>query len=106
MGVVLAGGPGTRRRSWNSQTQTTLAAFDRLCLTVAERPLDPAAYPGADPRLLSPGSSVFFMPTRPAKPGDIRSRWVYVSGAYWRNPEGPEQHDRRSRAAPGRTPGV
>ena len=39
MGVVLAGGPGTRRRSWNSQTQTTLAAFDRLCLTVAEPPL-------------------------------------------------------------------
>jgi len=34
--------------------------------TVAERPLDPAAYPGADPGLLIPGSSVFFMPTRPA----------------------------------------
>jgi len=57
--------------------------------TIAERPLDPAAYPGADPSLLTPGSSVFFMPNRPANLGDIRSRWAYVPGAYWRHPEGP-----------------
>jgi len=57
--------------------------------TVAERPLDPAAYPSADPGLLTPGSSVFFMPTSPANLGDIRSRWAYVPGAYWRHPEGP-----------------
>ena len=57
--------------------------------TVAERPLDPAAYPGADPSLLTPGSSVFFMPTSPANLGDIRSRWAYVPRAYWRHPEGP-----------------
>ena len=50
--------------------------------TVAERPLDPAAYPGADPNLLTPGSSVFFMPTSPANLDDIRSRWAYVPGAY------------------------
>jgi formylglycine-generating enzyme required for sulfatase activity len=56
--------------------------------TVAERPLDPAAYPGADPNLLTPGSSVFFMPTSPANLGDIRSRWAYVPGANWRHPEG------------------
>ena len=56
--------------------------------TVAERPLDPAAYPGADPGLLIPGSSVFFMPTRPANLGDLRSRWAYVPGACWRHPEG------------------
>src|SRR6516162_2662070 len=57
--------------------------------TVAERPLDPAAYPGADPSLLTPGSSVFFMPARPANLGDIRSRWAYLPGACWRHPEGP-----------------
>ena len=57
--------------------------------TVGERPLDPAAYPGVDPSLLTPGSSVFFMPTGPANLGDVRSRWAYVTGAYWRHPEGP-----------------
>jgi formylglycine-generating enzyme len=66
--------------------------------TVAERPLDPADYPGADPSLLVPGSSVFFMPTRPANLADIRSRWAYVPGACWRHPEGPgstiEGHER------------
>src|SRR6516225_10798404 len=67
--------------------------------TVAERPLDPAAYPGADPGLLIPGSSVFFMPTRPANLGDLRSRWAYVPGADGRHPvcpgstvEGRERH--------------
>ena len=72
-------------------TNADFAAFVTATgyLTVAERPLDPAAYPGADPSLLTPGSSVFFMPTRPANLGDIRSRWAYVPGAYWRHPEGP-----------------
>jgi formylglycine-generating enzyme len=47
-------------------TNSSCAAFVKAnghC-TVAERPLDPADYPGADPSLLTPGSSVFFMPTR------------------------------------------
>ena len=57
--------------------------------TVAERPLDAATYPGADPSLLTPGSSVFFMPTGPVNLGDIRRRWAYVPGASWRHPEGP-----------------
>jgi formylglycine-generating enzyme len=57
--------------------------------TVAERPLDPVAYPGADPSLLTPGSSVFFMPTSPATVRDICSRWAYVPGTCWRHPEGP-----------------
>ncbi|HEX2940432.1 MAG TPA: formylglycine-generating enzyme family protein [Rhodopila sp.] len=57
--------------------------------TVAERPLDPAAYPGAEPELLVPGSAVFFMPQVRAKLSDISSRWAYVPGADWRHPEGP-----------------
>src|SRR5271166_6525750 len=46
-------------------TNANFAAFVTATgyCTVAERPLDPAAYPGADPSLLTPGSSVFFMPT-------------------------------------------
>ena len=57
--------------------------------TLAERPLDPAAYPGADPALLAPGSVVFFMPAAKVSMHDIRSRWTYVPGACWRHPEGP-----------------
>ena len=58
-------------------------------LTVAERPLDPALYPGADPDLLKPGAAVFHMPNGPARLSDIHSRWSYVPGADWRHPEGP-----------------
>jgi formylglycine-generating enzyme required for sulfatase activity len=57
--------------------------------TVAERPLDPAAYPGADPALLVPGSLVFQRPTRRVALHDYRAWWSYVPGASWRNPEGP-----------------
>src|SRR5262252_4033190 len=54
-------------------------------LTVAERPLDPAGYPDADPELLTPGSAVFFMPSGQVNSGqvnmdDIHSRWIYQQG--------------------------
>lgn len=58
--------------------------------TVAERPLDPTAYPGARPELLKPGAAVFFMPTGRGNTDDLQSRWAYVPGANWRHPEGPE----------------
>jgi len=57
--------------------------------TVAERPLDPALYPGAQPDLLKPGSAVFFMPTDRVDMRDVHSRWAYVLGANWRYPNGP-----------------
>ena len=57
--------------------------------TVAERPLDPALYPGARPDLLKPGSAVFSMPTGSVEMGDVHSRWSYVPGANWRHPDGP-----------------
>ena len=58
-------------------------------VTFAERPLDPALYPGARPELLRPGSAVFRMPGRPVRPRDLRDWWEYVPGADWRHPEGP-----------------
>ncbi len=72
-------------------TNADYAAFvaETSYLTVAERPLDPATYPGADPDLLKPGSAVFFMPARRVNLDNIRSRWAYVPGANWRHPEGP-----------------
>jgi formylglycine-generating enzyme required for sulfatase activity len=57
--------------------------------TVAERPLDPRDFPGADPRLLVPGSMVFNMTKGPVDLRDIRNWWAYVPGANWRQPEGP-----------------
>src|SRR5260370_33510696 len=57
--------------------------------TFAERPLDPALYPGARPELLKPGSAVFRMAGRPVRPRDLRDWWEYIPGADWRHPEGP-----------------
>jgi formylglycine-generating enzyme len=79
---------------WMDESAVTNAAFAAFIAatgyrTVAERPLDPAAYPGADPTLLTPGSAVFCMPGSRVNLGDIRSRWAYVPGANWRHPEGP-----------------
>jgi formylglycine-generating enzyme required for sulfatase activity len=58
-------------------------------VTVAERPLDPALYPDADPELAVPGALVFHKPPRPVSLGDFHNWWRYVPGACWRAPEGP-----------------
>jgi sulfatase modifying factor 1 len=79
---------------WMDEHPVTAAEFRRFVratgyVTVAERPLDPAAYPGADPALLVPGSSVF-RPTRgPVDLSDNRNWWQYTPGASWRHPGGP-----------------
>ena len=56
--------------------------------TVAERPLDPSAYPGASPDRLKPGSMVFRQTRGPVDLRDIRNWWIWKPGAYWRHPEG------------------
>jgi formylglycine-generating enzyme len=58
-------------------------------VTVAERPLDPARYPDADPALLRPGSLVFFPTDRPVDLRDVSRWWRYTPGASWRHPHGP-----------------
>jgi sulfatase modifying factor 1 len=63
--------------------------------TVAERPLDPADYPGADPDLLVPGSLVFRRASGPVDTRDFRQWWAYVPGACWRHPEGAGSDLRR-----------
>ena len=72
----------------------TVAEFRRFVkatgyVTVAERPLDPAQYPGADPALLSPGSLVFFPTSGPVDLRDVSQWWRYTPGAGWRHPGGP-----------------
>jgi len=58
-------------------------------VTTAERPPDPADYPGLDPALLVPGSLVFRRPPRRVGLHDFRLWWAYVPGACWNRPEGP-----------------
>ncbi len=72
-------------------TNARFAAFvaDTGYVTVAERPLDPAAFPGADLASLEPGSLVF-VPTRgPVDLSDWRQWWRWMPGASWRTPFGP-----------------
>ncbi len=59
-------------------------------ITVAERPPDPADYPGIDRALLVPGSLVFRRPTHRVSLRDYHAWWAYVPGACWNHPEGPE----------------
>jgi sulfatase modifying factor 1 len=79
---------------WIDERPVTVAQFRRFVkatgyVTLAERPLDPADYPGADPASLTPGSLVFRPAPGPVDLGDYRAWWEYVPGARWSNPEGP-----------------
>ncbi len=80
---------------WIDPHPVTTAEFRRFIeatgyATAAERPLDPADYPGGDPARLVPGSLVFRRPTRPVPLHDYRTWWAYVPGASWQHPEGPD----------------
>jgi formylglycine-generating enzyme len=58
--------------------------------TLAERPLNPADFPGAPPENLVPGSMLF---QRSAGPVDLRNYanwWAWVPGTSWRHPLGPK----------------
>jgi formylglycine-generating enzyme required for sulfatase activity len=57
--------------------------------TVAERPIDPALYPGAKPELCVPGSLVFCGTEGPADLRDWSQWWRWTPGASWRAPLGP-----------------
>jgi formylglycine-generating enzyme required for sulfatase activity len=79
---------------WMDTHAVTNADFKRFVeatayVTLVERPVDPADYPGARPEFLIP-SSVVFQKTRGRV--DLRDPyqwWRYVAGANWRHPRGP-----------------
>jgi sulfatase modifying factor 1 len=78
---------------WIDQRPVTVAQFRRFVkatgyVTVAERPLDPAEFPGADRAELIPGSLVFCRTRGPVDLRDFRNWWAYVPGACWTRPEG------------------
>ena len=70
----------------NDQFATFVADTDYV--TVAERPLDPALFPGAELESLEPGSLVFTATTGPVDLRDWRQWWAWVPGASWREPHG------------------
>ena len=80
---------------WIDRHPVTNTEFGRFVgetgyVTFAERPPDPALYPGADPEQLVPGSIVFRQPAQRVEHGDWRRWWDWVPGADWRHPEGPD----------------
>lgn len=72
-------------------TNAAYAAFvaETGYVTVAERPLDPADYPGAPIENLVPGSLVFTPTEGPVDLRHLSQWWRWVPGASWRHPEGP-----------------
>ncbi|WP_395108644.1 formylglycine-generating enzyme family protein [Actinomadura sp. SCN-SB] len=79
---------------WMDEHPVTVARFRRFVeetgyVTVAERPLDPACFPGADPASLVPGSLVFHKTEGPVDLRDYRNWWRYAPGAAWHRPQGP-----------------
>src|SRR4051812_9429452 len=79
---------------WMDRHAVTVRDFGRFVantgyVTVAQRPLEAAQYPDADPDLLQPGSLVFRKARGPVDLRDVRNWWAYVPGANWQHPEGP-----------------
>jgi len=79
---------------WMDRFTVTNAEFERFVaetgyVTLAEKPANPADYPGALPELLSPSSAMFKKPAGPVDMRDHYNWWVYVAGANWRHPRGP-----------------
>ena len=90
---------------WMDSHPVTVEEFRRFVkatgyVTVAERPLERADYPDADPDLMVPGSLVFHRTPGPVDLRDYRNWWAYVPGACWRRPEGPGSDCRRRERHP------
>ena len=79
---------------WMDPHPTTNAQFAAFVAetgyrTVAERPLDPADFPGAPPENLVPGSLVFTATPGPVDLRHLSQWWTWTPGACWHRPEGP-----------------
>lgn len=79
---------------WIQPRQVTNAEFTEFVtatgyLTVAERSLNPADYPGAPAVNLQPGSMVFRRTGGPVDLLHLSQWWLWTPGASWRHPLGP-----------------
>lgn len=78
---------------WMDAHEVTNAEFARFVeatgyVTVAERPLNPADFPGVPADKLVPGSAVFTPTVQKVNLANPLQWWTYVPGANWRQPEG------------------
>jgi sulfatase modifying factor 1 len=79
---------------WMHTHQVTNAEFAQFIsetgyVTVAERPLDAAAYPGAPAENLQAGSMVFHRTPGPVDLRHLSQWWTWTPGACWNHPRGP-----------------
>ena len=72
-------------------TNARFAAFVEATsyVTLAERPLNPADYPGAPEENLVPGALVFQKTAHPVDLRDYGNWWAWTPGANWTHPFGP-----------------
>ncbi|WP_418003276.1 formylglycine-generating enzyme family protein [Mycobacterium sp. PDNC021] len=80
---------------WMQPHQVTNEAFGAFVdatgyVTVAERPLNPADYPGAPAENLQPGSMVFRRTPGPVDLRHLSQWWTWTPGACWNHPLGPK----------------
>ena len=81
---------------WIDRYQVTNEQFARFVaeagyLTVAERPLNPADFPGAPDENLVPGSMVFQKTKGPVDLRNYANWWRWTPGANWPHPPGPSE---------------
>ena len=89
------------RRSPTAQFAAFVA--DTGYVTVAERPLDPADFPGAPPENLVPGLARVHAHARARSTCATSNQWwTWTPGACWQHPEGPGSSARRARRPPRR----
>lgn len=79
---------------WMDEHEVTNAEFEKFVkatnyVTVAERQLNPADFPGVPAETLVPGSAVFTPPPAKVSLDNPLQWWKYVAGANWRHPSGP-----------------
>lgn len=78
---------------WMDSHEVTNAEFARFVeatdyVTVAERPLSSADFPGVPVDKLVSGSAVFTSTSQKVSLSNSLQWWTYVPGANWRNPDG------------------
>ena len=88
------------RGFWMDKHAVTNADYRRFVdatgyKTFAERPANPADYPGAKPEMLAPSSVLFKKAKGPVDLTNHYNWWVYVPGADWRHPRGPASNIRK-----------
>lgn len=87
---------------WMDETEVTNSQFEAFVtatgyVTVAERPLEPADFPGVPRENLVPGALVFASPDHSVSSDNVLQWWKYLPGASWQHPEGPDSNiDNRS----------